>query len=441
MTVALSLAFAAPAQALSSDGDDILSSTNSWRNSNGRSSLAELLDLNAVAQNWAEYLAKTRVLKHNPDVSSQIPSGWSKWGENVAYACGYSNPAAVIMNGWKNSPGHNANMLDSGFKQIGIGVATDSSGCTWAVQNFATYSSLSTGGTYSGSASLSGSLNVPASWGGSTVCVGAYPATTTDKAYLDPAGPQSYACGAPGSTFTIGGLAKGKSFHLRFIGRKATSSSDFSNGWPARWWGASENTPIAATITLPADNSSTTIFFFDDVSKSTSGFSSIVWMGDEGVSTGYSNGDYGPTDSVTRRQMAQFMYRLMDRPGFHAPSSSLFPDVKSGTSGYVDIQWMAVEGITTGYSDGLYRPDSRVTRKQMAQFLYRLAGSPGVNLPSKSPFPDVSPSESGYAAIVWMSQKGLAGGYEDGRYKPSYNVTRGHMALFMKRYNDAGLTG
>ncbi|MEU9084997.1 CAP domain-containing protein [Streptomyces sp. NPDC048357] len=45
---------------------------------------------------------------------------WSSYGENVAY--GYSTPEKV-MEGWMNSPGHRANILNCSFKEIGIGLA------------------------------------------------------------------------------------------------------------------------------------------------------------------------------------------------------------------------------------------------------------------------------------------------------------------------------
>ena len=41
-------------------------------------------------------------------------------GENIAK--GQRTPAEV-MTGWMNSPGHKANILNCGFKNIGVGVA------------------------------------------------------------------------------------------------------------------------------------------------------------------------------------------------------------------------------------------------------------------------------------------------------------------------------
>ena len=39
-------------------------------------------------------------------------------GENIA--AGYGNSSAV-MNGWMNSPGHRSNILNAGFKRLGVG--------------------------------------------------------------------------------------------------------------------------------------------------------------------------------------------------------------------------------------------------------------------------------------------------------------------------------
>ena len=43
---------------------------------------------------------------------------WTRVGENVA--AGYTTPEAVVE-GWMNSPGHRANILNPEFKHIGIG--------------------------------------------------------------------------------------------------------------------------------------------------------------------------------------------------------------------------------------------------------------------------------------------------------------------------------
>lgn len=54
-------------------------------------------------------------------------------GENLAY--GYNTPEAVVE-GWMNSPGHRANIMNSNFNKIGIGVYKDGNGTVYCTQLF-----------------------------------------------------------------------------------------------------------------------------------------------------------------------------------------------------------------------------------------------------------------------------------------------------------------
>lgn len=66
-------------------------------------------------------------------------------GENIACKYGrgvYSLNADNIHDthqGWMDSPGHRANILNDGFEKIGIGVAANANGDYWATQFFARY--------------------------------------------------------------------------------------------------------------------------------------------------------------------------------------------------------------------------------------------------------------------------------------------------------------
>lgn len=53
-------------------------------------------------------------------------------GENIAMGSGgASGTPAQVMNQWMNSPGHKANILNTGFQSIGIGCIVTSSGTYW----------------------------------------------------------------------------------------------------------------------------------------------------------------------------------------------------------------------------------------------------------------------------------------------------------------------
>lgn len=59
----------------------------------------------------------------------------TKFGENVAYNYGYSNPVQVAVSGWLNSPGHYANIVGD-FNLTGVGVAKNSKGEYYFTQIF-----------------------------------------------------------------------------------------------------------------------------------------------------------------------------------------------------------------------------------------------------------------------------------------------------------------
>lgn len=131
------------AQPPSSDGvTEVARLTNVQRTANGCKALTIDSRLNKAAQLHSEDMVARRFFEHaNPDgvragarISAQGYT-WRSWGENIAY--GQESPAEVVTT-WMNSPAHRENILDCGFTQIGIGIATTSSGTIYWTQNFAT---------------------------------------------------------------------------------------------------------------------------------------------------------------------------------------------------------------------------------------------------------------------------------------------------------------
>nr|WP_272879162.1 S-layer homology domain-containing protein [Rothia nasimurium] len=131
--------------------------------------------------------------------------------------------------------------------------------------------------------------------------------------------------------------------------------------------------------------------------------------------------------------MAAFFYRLAGSPHFIPPSVSPFRDITPYSNFYQEITWLRTTGITTGWTDGTYRPLTPVTREALASFLYRRAGSPAFTPPRVSPFIDVSPANEHYKAISWMRSMNYARGWSDGTYRPQEAVTRDAIAAFLYR--------
>ncbi|MDR2538090.1 MAG: S-layer homology domain-containing protein [Bifidobacteriaceae bacterium] len=113
------------------------------------------------------------------------------------------------------------------------------------------------------------------------------------------------------------------------------------------------------------------------------------------------------------------------------------------------IVWLADKGVTIG-SGSLavtgqmtYRPQDKVTRGAMAQFLQKLAGVNFKDLETKykgqsSKFSDTEnlakKNAARFYAIEWLADSGLTSGCADKKFCPNSPVTRGAMAEFMQKF-------
>lgn len=172
---------------------------------------------------------------------------------------------------------------------------------------------------------------------------------------------------------------------------------------------------------------------FTDVPADHQFAEAISWLADKGITEGYEDGTFGTTRPVTRQAMAAFVYRYVGEDFVPAAGTQTFTDVSSGHPFYKEIEWMAAEGLSTGYADGTFGGDRAVSRQAMAAFLYRLAGEPTVTgAPS---FSDVAPGSQFASAIRWMETTELSTGYADGTYRGADAVSRQAMAAFLYRYD------
>ncbi|GAA0474306.1 sigma-70 family RNA polymerase sigma factor [Streptomyces sp. NPDC046215] len=113
----------------------VVSLVNDERAKAGCSPLRSNPQLTTAAQRHSDDMAARDYMDHNnPDglgPGERITNAgyrWSTYGENVA--AGQSGPAAV-MNSWMNSSGHRKNILNCSFKEIGVGMTSDSGGPKW----------------------------------------------------------------------------------------------------------------------------------------------------------------------------------------------------------------------------------------------------------------------------------------------------------------------
>ena len=172
---------------------------------------------------------------------------------------------------------------------------------------------------------------------------------------------------------------------------------------------------------------------FTDVPDNLMFSKEINWIHDAGITTGWPDGTYRPHAATQRAAAVAFLYRLNGSPDVQLPAQSPFKDVTPDNPFYKEIVWAHNVGIANGWADGTFRPCEPITREALAAFMYRNAGSPAVDQSYANKFKDVAGSQF-KDAIAWMAQEGISTGWADGTFRPYQSANRDATAAFMYRF-------
>jgi len=153
-----------------------------------------------------------------------------------------------------------------------------------------------------------------------------------------------------------------------------------------------------------------------------------------GLMCGYGNGLFRPNDNLSRAQLAQILYSQAGRPA--VTGTSPFTDVADSVW-YADaITWAAANGIVSGYGNGLFGPEDKITREQMAAVLWRYAGSPA-STGTLNSFIDANKVDAwAKDALRWAVENKIVNGRGNGVLDPKGKATRAEAAAVLMRYCD-----
>jgi len=177
---------------------------------------------------------------------------------------------------------------------------------------------------------------------------------------------------------------------------------------------------------------------FNDISPADTFYNPVTFLYDVGVTTGYPDGGFHPTGTVTREAMAAFLYRFMN-DGAAIPAcigtERMFTDVGTGHPFCGAIEWLAATGITTGYPDRTFQPGANVTREAMSAFLYRAFVDEVIPPCAEGArtFTDVTTGHPFCGAIEWMASSSISTGWPDHTFRPGLSVERQATAAFLYR--------
>lgn len=119
-------------------------------------------------------------------------------------------------------------------------------------------------------------------------------------------------------------------------------------------------------------------------------------------------------------------------PTFAAAEDTGFSDVDAGAWYAEAVMYCREHGLMDGIGNSRFAPENSLTRAQLATVLYRIEGEPAVT--GMDAFTDTADGAWYSDAVLWVSQRGLMGGYGGGRFGPNDPVTREQMTAVLWRY-------
>ena len=172
-------------------------------------------------------------------------------------------------------------------------------------------------------------------------------------------------------------------------------------------------------------------FNFHDVSRLDYFYDAVKWAAENGIASGTGRYTFSPNAVCTRAQTVTFLWRAAGSP---LPRYRVCPftDVQPSDYYYNAVLWAVEQGITTGLNATTFGPDVTVTRGQVATFLYRVASAAKPS--TFNPFTDVKTTAYNYNAILWAYDNRITTGTSDTTFSPDAYCTRAQIVTFLYRY-------
>ena len=137
---------------------------------------------------------------------------------------------------------------------------------------------------------------------------------------------------------------------------------------------------------------------------------------------GYEDGTIRPEGNITRAEVATIFYRLLSSEALAAfkTTENTFTDVDSDAWYNLAVSTLAKAGVISGYPDGSFNPNGKITRAELVSIATRFFTTIEVG---DSKFSDIA-GHWAAKAIDEAYIKGIIKGYSDGTFRPDQAVTR-----------------
>ncbi len=153
---------------------------------------------------------------------------------------------------------------------------------------------------------------------------------------------------------------------------------------------------------------------------------------DEGLMDGVGTGLFAPNATTSRAMIVTILWRMQGSP--EVDTTETFTDVYPDAWYAKAIAWAVAEGVADGYGEGMFGPSDTITREQLAAMLWRYAARPESE-GGLSAFADgAEVSVWAQQAMSWAVSLGLINGVDSDRLDPKGQATRAQTATILMRF-------
>jgi len=161
----------------------------------------------------------------------------------------------------------------------------------------------------------------------------------------------------------------------------------------------------------------------------------IQYAYDQGLMTGVSATEFDPEATTTRAMIVSILARL---EGVTTAQAAGFADVDDNDWYATAVNWAANVGVVNGYEDNTFRPNTAITREQLAAILMNYAQYKGQDVSARATLDTYSDATaiSSWANDVmsWAVAEGLLTGVTADTLQPQGAATRAQVAAILQRF-------
>ena len=158
----------------------------------------------------------------------------------------------------------------------------------------------------------------------------------------------------------------------------------------------------------------------------------VQYAYDNGLMTGVSDTEFAPEATTTRAMIVSILARL---EGVESAEAAGFADVDDEWYATA-VNWAANVGVVNGYEDNTFKPNTAITREQLAAILMNYAAYKGEDVSNRADLASYTDQPSTWAeeTMQWAVAEGLISGVTADTLQPQGAATRAQVAAILQRF-------